>query len=110
MITVCEEVFLLMLDYDTGRPSTRLPDRSLRTALGGALLMDLALADRIDTDLDGLFVVDSAPLQEPALDRALAQIAADGRHRPSTIGSRCSPTTITRYCRCWSTGWWRGES
>ena len=82
MITVCEEVFLLMLDYDTGRPSTRLPDRSLRTALGGALLMDLALNDRIDTDLDGLFVVDSAPLQEPALDRALAQIAADGRHRP----------------------------
>ena len=82
MITVCEEVFLLMLDYDTGRPSTRLPDRSLRTALGGALLMDLALADRIDTDLDGLFVVDSAPLQEPVLDRALAQIAADGRHRP----------------------------
>ena len=111
MITVCEEVFLLMLDYDTGRPSTRLPDRSLRTALGGALLMDLALADRIDTDLDGLFVVDSAPLQEPALDRALAQIAADGSASvPSTIGSRCSPTTITRYGRCWSTGWWRGES
>ena len=44
--------------------------------------MDLALADRIDTDLDGLFVVDSTRLQEPVLDRALARIAADGRHRP----------------------------
>ena len=82
MITVCEEVFLLMLDYDTGRPNARLPHRCLRTALGGSLLMDLALDDRIDTDLDGLFVVDTAPLEEPVLDRALARIAADGGHRP----------------------------
>ena len=56
--------------------------RGLRTALGGALLMDLALADRIDTDLDGLFVVDPAPIGEPVLDRALASIVDDGGRRP----------------------------
>ena len=82
MITVCEEVFLLTLDYDTGRPNTRLPERSVRIALGGALLMDLALVDRIDTDLDGLFVVEPAPLGEPVLDRALARIVEDGERRP----------------------------
>ena len=35
MITVCEEVFLLMLDYDTGRPSTfgcRIVVSGLRSA------------------------------------------------------------------------------
>lgn len=82
MITVCEEVFLLMLDYDTGRPSVRLPDRCLHSGLGGALLMDLALADRVDTDLDGLFVVDPTPLGEPVPDRALARIHAAGTYRP----------------------------
>lgn len=82
MITVCEEVFLLMLDYDTGRPSTRLPDRRLHSGLGGALLMDLALADRIDTDIDGLFVVDATRLGEPVLDRALARIHSDGTYQP----------------------------
>ena len=82
VITVCEEIFLPTLDYDTGRPSTRLSARSLRTALGGALLMDLAFADGIDTDLDGLFVVDPAPTGEPVLDRALACIVDDGERRP----------------------------
>ena len=82
MITVCEEVFLLLLDYDTGRPSRSVTERSLRTALGGALLMDLALANRIDTDLEGLFVVNPEPLQEPVLDPALARIVDDGERRP----------------------------
>ncbi len=81
MLTVSEEVFLLTLDYDTGRPSARLPDRHLHSALSGALLMDLALADRIDTDLEGLFVVNAEPVGEAVLDRALAKVAAGGEHR-----------------------------
>ena len=56
MITVSEEILLLMLDYDTGRLSPKLPIRSLRSAISGALLMDLALNNRIDTDLQHLFV------------------------------------------------------
>jgi Golgi phosphoprotein 3 len=82
MITVSEEILLLMLDYDTGRLSPKLPIRSLRSAISGALLMDLALNNRIDTDLHHLFVVNPTPLQEPVLDPILARIAADRERRP----------------------------
>ena len=44
--------------------------------------MDLAFADRIDTDLDGLFVVDPAPIGEPVLGRALVCIVDDRGRRP----------------------------
>ena len=92
-ITVCEEVFLLTLDCDTGRPSTWLSARSLRIALSGTLLMDLALADGIDTDLDGLFVVDPAPIGEPVLERALSTF------RSNTIAARCRGCPILARCR-----------
>ena len=71
-----------MLEYDTGRLSPKLPIRSLRSAISGALLMDLALNNRIDTDLHHLFVVNPTPLQEPVLDPILARIAADRERRP----------------------------
>ena len=81
MITICEEILLLVLDYDTGRVNTALPGRCVGAALGGAVLMDLALMNRIDTDLQELFVVDSRPPGEPLLDRALARIVGEtGRH------------------------------
>ena len=82
MITVSEEILLLMLDYDTGRLSPKLPIRSLRSAISGALLMDLALNNRIDTDLHHLFVVNPTPFQEPVLDPILARIAAGRERRP----------------------------
>ncbi|MDE0332816.1 MAG: GPP34 family phosphoprotein, partial [Nitrospinae bacterium] len=40
-----------------------------------AVLMDLALENRIDTDPDGLFLTDPAPLGDPLLDPMLAEIA-----------------------------------
>ena len=82
MITVCEEVFLLALDYDTGRASARLPERSPYTALRGALLMDLAFADRIDTDLDGLLCRGPCTDRGTRSRRALASIVDDGGRRP----------------------------
>lgn len=82
MITVSEEILLLMLDYDTGMLSPKLSIRSLRSAISGALLMDLALNNRIDTDLHHLFVVNPTPLREPVLDPILARIAADSERRP----------------------------
>ena len=57
MLTITEEIHLLVLDYDTGWPNPELPRHAIDTALGGALLMDLALNDRIDTDVGKLFVV-----------------------------------------------------
>ncbi len=74
MLTITEEIHLLVLDYDTGWPNPELPRRAIDIALGGALLMDLALNDRIDTDVGKLFVVNRDPVGEPVLDWALAQI------------------------------------
>ena len=80
MLRFAEEVMLLLLD-DEGERFLRVPDWSLRYALGGAVLMDLAMEDRIDTDLEKLMLVDPTPLQDDILDPVLAEIAAEpGTH------------------------------
>ena len=84
MLTIAEEILLLVLDEQTGKLQARLPVHSLRHAVSGALLMELALHDRIDTDLHQLVVVDPAPLGEPVLDRTLARIVADGEPHPTS--------------------------
>jgi len=76
MLTIAEEFLLLSHDEDSGRmlyasqPITQI-------ALVGAVLMDLAMADRIDNDLEKLMLVDATPIGEPALDHVLAKIAAE---------------------------------
>ncbi len=60
-----------------------LPVHSLRNAVSGALLMDLAFNDRIDTDLHQLYVIDSTPLDEPVLDPVLARIVREREDRPT---------------------------
>ena len=82
LITIAEEMVLLMLDYDSGRNNTRLRSRFRRKALSGAVLMDLALENRIDTDKHDLFVIDPTPSAEPASARVLARIAAEKETRP----------------------------
>lgn len=66
---------LLLLHDENGR-FERVPDWSLGYALGGGILMDLALENRIDTDLDNLILVDDTPLGDSLLDPTLADIAA----------------------------------
>ena len=81
VLTISEEIILLALDDETGKLSTPLPVHSLRNAVSGAVLMDLAFCDRIDTDLHRLTVIDSAPLGEPVLDHVLSRIVADEEER-----------------------------
>lgn len=76
-LSLAEEIVLLALDDETGRPVGRAgmaPDR----ALAGALLMQLALAGRLDTDRDQLILLDAAPTGDAVLDAALARLAAPG--------------------------------
>ncbi len=79
--TLPEEILLLTLDDRTGRPVGRsgmAPD----LALAGAVLMELALAGRLDTDRDRLLPVSDAPTGDAVLDAALARLAegpADAR-------------------------------
>ena len=82
MITIGEEIFILMLDLDTGRLTDKLPPEKISNTLSGALLMELAINNRIDTDLEGLFVVSPEPMSEPLLDIVLDQILADPKKRP----------------------------
>lgn len=74
MLTFPEEVMLLLLDDKDGR-FFPVPDLSLHCALAGAVLMELALADRIDTDVQSLMLVDGTPTGDNLLDPTLKRIA-----------------------------------
>ena len=74
-----EEIILLLLEDEGGR-FVRVPTWSMNYALAGAVLMDLALEDRIDTDLESLVLIDSAPTGDGLLDPTLAEIAASEPH------------------------------
>ena len=73
-----EEIILLLLD-DEGRFAP-VPDWSVSHALAGGVLMDLALENRIDTDLDSLILLDPTPVGDSLLDGTLSEIAAGGKH------------------------------
>ena len=68
MLTFAEEILLLSLDDKKGSFLSSVPEQALRTALAGALLMELAVMNRIDTDLHALFVVAPDPTPDPTPD------------------------------------------
>lgn len=74
-LTMPEEILLLLLDDETGKP-VGLPGPAGDLALAGAILMELALAGRIDTDLDRLVLVQKRPTGDALLDGVLARLAA----------------------------------
>ena len=75
-----EEITLLLLDDEDGQ-FIRVPGWSLQCAYAGAVLMDLSLKNRIDTDIRRLVLVDPTPVGDKILDSVLAQIAkATGPH------------------------------
>ena len=68
-----EEITLLMLDDEDGE-FVRVPGWSMQCAFSGAVLMDLALENRIDTDLKRLVLIDPTPVGDDLLDPTLALI------------------------------------
>ena len=74
MLTFAEEILLLLLEDEKGAflPVTR---HALGHALVGAVLMDLAFANRIDTDPERLTVTDPTPTGNAMLDGVLERIA-----------------------------------
>ena len=71
-----EEIILLLLRDHDGR-FVRVPNWSLEYAMAGGVLMDLAMENRIDTDLENLILVDSTPLGDSLLDPILARITGE---------------------------------
>ena len=74
MLRFADELLLLLIDDKRG-DLIPIPAWSLSCALAGALLMDLALEGRIDTDADSLSLLDATPLDDDLLDPVLAEIA-----------------------------------
>ena len=83
MLRFAEEIILLLLNDGDGR-FARVPKWSLDYALAGGVLMDLALENRIDTDLEGLILIDDTPTGDALLDPTLADIAA-GKERTTNF-------------------------
>ena len=81
MITFAEETLVLLLDDESGAflPIGRY---ALECALVGAVLLDLAFADRIDTDPEKLMLIDPTPTGNPLLNGVLKRIADSGKTRP----------------------------
>jgi golgi phosphoprotein 3 len=66
-LTLMEEVALLALDDKTGKQLV-LPPNALPYGLAGAIILELSLGGRIDTDLRQLTVVNPAPTGDNLLD------------------------------------------
>ncbi|HEV8681060.1 MAG TPA: GPP34 family phosphoprotein [Stellaceae bacterium] len=77
MLGFVEEIVLLQLDDAQGR-FVDLPLSAAEIVLAGAALMELALANRVDTDPEQFIVVDTKPTGDDILDDVLARLAEAG--------------------------------
>ena len=75
-LTFTEEIVLLALDDKSGA-QLQLPVTALGYGLAGAVLADLAVAGKIDTDPERVTVLDPSPTGDPLLDPWLALISAE---------------------------------
>jgi len=73
MLRFVEEIILLLL-RDDGR-FVNVSSWTMDYAIAGGVLMDLAMENRIDTDLNSLVLVDATPVGDNLLDPTLADIA-----------------------------------
>ena len=80
MLRFAEEIMLLVLHDDNGK-FARVPDWSMNYALAAGVLMDLALENRIDTDLQKLHLLDATPTGDDLLDPLLEDIAGHDEER-----------------------------
>ena len=83
MLRLAEETMLLILD-DVSGEFARVPKWPLQCALAGGVLMDLALENRIDTDPERLFLIDSTPVGDDILDPVLTAVVES----PETYDTR----------------------
>ena len=79
MLKFVEEIILLLLRDEDGR-FIQIPNWSMDYAVAGAVLMDLAMENRIDTDLHNLILIDETPIGDSIMDPVLAEIANGGKH------------------------------
>ena len=75
-----EELILMLLNEENGY-FHQVPGWDLNCAVAGAVLAELSLLSRIDTDMDSLFLVDPTETGDPAMDPILKEIASESSQR-----------------------------
>jgi len=84
-LDLAEELILLALDDETGRlVRGGAAVAALDRAVAAAVLMELALAHRIDTDSKRLFVISPEPIGIALADEVLNEIAQSTEAEPSS--------------------------
>ncbi len=78
--SLTEELILMLLNEETGY-FHQLPGWHLNCAVVGAVLAELSLLSRIDTDMESLFLVNPTETGNAALDPILKEIAAESVQR-----------------------------
>jgi hypothetical protein len=80
ILTIPEEIFLLSL-YDNEGDSSILQKKTFDVIIAGAILMDLALRNCIDTDLDSLIPDKIEPTNDFVLDEVISDINNEDENR-----------------------------
>ena len=75
-LTLPEELILMLLNEENGY-FHQVPGWDLNCAIVGAVLGELSMLARIDTDLESLFLVDATETGDPTLDPILKEIAEE---------------------------------
>ena len=75
-LSLPEELVLMLLNEENGY-FHQVPGWDLNCAVVGAVLAELSLRSRIDTDMESLFLLDPTETGNPALDPILEEIADD---------------------------------
>ena len=71
-----EELILTLLNEESGY-FHQVPGWDLNCAVAGAVLAELSLKSRIDTDMESLFLLDRTETGNPALDPILKEISGE---------------------------------
>ena len=79
-LSLPDELVLMLLNEQTGY-FHQVPGWELNCAVTGAVLAELSLLSRIDTDMDSLLLVDRTETGNPILDPILRQIADEPGQR-----------------------------
>ena len=101
-LSLPEELILMLLNEETGY-FHQVPGWHLNCAVVGAVLAELSLRSRIDTDMESLLLVDQTETGNPALDSILQEIASEPVQRNASTGSNGSlPVRNRSLIRFWT--------
>ncbi len=78
MLRFAEEITLLSLNDETGVLHRLVSRRAYDYAVAGALMMELAFLNQLDTDTENVIMLDTKPSGDPLLDESLAVLSRMG--------------------------------